>query len=300
MTEPQEREPQEREPQDVQERLPLEVSPEGGGGPIRFELTAKARRAVAPHSLPDLSVVEPDGTTEGSEEPDDTHRARARALRRAGLGWEAIAEELGVDALLVRAWVDGVAPVHSARRRARASRRGDTSDRATGGAGASDGPFAVARAEARSEAPGRLDAGTGFGAGLGLVVGSAEISGHAVTVSTADPDVAAGVLAWLRSATGFEDERLRVVLRVGSAVAGDRAVRRWAAALDVPVERITTTRWTAAPSTDATAALIRIADPRFAGTLAGWRDVLLERLGVAVDPEPDESSHGPAAPALGA
>jgi hypothetical protein len=83
--------------------------------PIGFALTARARRAVAPGTLPELSVVGVGATGSASgngalEEPDDTRPARARALRRAGVPLSAIVRQLGTDPLTVTAWVGEVAP----------------------------------------------------------------------------------------------------------------------------------------------------------------------------------------------
>ncbi|MDX1619915.1 MAG: hypothetical protein R3320_02920, partial [Nitriliruptorales bacterium] len=103
----------------VQAVLPLDLD-----APIPFELTARARRAVAPASLPALEVVDevsarplPDDL---QDDPADTRPARARALRRAGMSVAGIASELGVESPAVTAWIDDLEPVASARRRLRA------------------------------------------------------------------------------------------------------------------------------------------------------------------------------------
>lgn len=281
-----------------QGRLPLEVD----GEPIPFALTAKARRAVAPDSLPDLSVVpgsdepgpDPDGDGDGppsggggsgrrpdltrdrdgaSDPEGDTRAARARALRRAGMSWSEIATELDIDEVLARAWVDAVAPVRSARR------RGAGEDHPTGRAGVRDTAareeFEVARSRARTATGERLVSEPGVAAGLGLLAGAVEVEEPAVTLSTPDRALAGAVLDRIRALLGLDAADLRVVLRLAPEVAGDRARDAWSRALGLPAERITTTRWSAAPHPEATAVLVRLTDPAAAGTVAGCRDALL-------------------------
>ncbi|MFP4312286.1 MAG: hypothetical protein ACLFS9_09965, partial [Nitriliruptoraceae bacterium] len=101
-----------------QPRLPLPDGPGDRDGaadpagadhdqPIGFALTARARRVVAPDSLPELSVV-PAVAEPVEEDPDDTRPARARALRRAGVPVARIAAQLDIDPLLVTAWTGAV------------------------------------------------------------------------------------------------------------------------------------------------------------------------------------------------
>lgn len=98
--------------------------------PVGFALTARARRVVAPATLPALSVVRTatsrpglvagtpsgpvgdgassDGPDELADDPRDLRPARARALRRAGLDPATIATRLGVDEAMARRWVADV------------------------------------------------------------------------------------------------------------------------------------------------------------------------------------------------
>lgn len=100
---------------------------DGTDEPIAYRLTARARRTVAPDSLPPLAVVgrahgvasaasdpagaPPPAVAAGDgdlERPGDTRPARARALRRAGLATDDIAGQLGVDPFLIDVWAADV------------------------------------------------------------------------------------------------------------------------------------------------------------------------------------------------
>lgn len=270
-----------------QERLPLEVEDASSGrgrdkGPVPYSLTAKARRLVAPESLPELSVIggararqsklhAPAGESAGDS--GDTRPARARALRRAGMSWRKIADEVGVDPVLARAWVAEVGPVTGAARRGGAAGAGRDAGR--------DSDVRRAFEEARRRARGADDASPapGRAVALGLLAGALEVDEPAVTLATRDRRLGGAVLDHLRATFDVGPDRLRVVLRMGPGVAGDRATEDWSRALGVPAERITPTRWAAAPRRDATEVLVRLTDPTIAGTVAGCRDRVLERLG---------------------
>lgn len=246
--------------------------------PIEFSLTARARRAVAPDSLPPLEVV-PDDDRDGTyvEDPADTRPARARALRRAGLSVAAVAAEIEVDEVLARAWCgDVVGRPRGGRKRVAA----------LAAAPATQGPeqplvtaalrrFEERREAAREEVGPLLAGDVGFARGLGLVAGLVEITPHAATVATRDPKVGAAVVRWLRHHAGVDENRLRVVLQLGPDVPGDAASHEWRSLLGLPSVRVSQTRWRFAPTPDTVQALIRIADPELAGRLAGWRDELL-------------------------
>lgn len=290
----------------IQYALPFDLDE-----PIPYTLTARARRAIAPESLPELTLHNtadlPDLTlaldddasraVEGSDDgtdqrafedlvptdlddPHDTRPSRARALRHAGVAIDQIADELDVDELVVRAWVDGVTPVRSARRRLRAVAGEHTGspasqERVEARRRRAAEAFEAARSQARDAARDRVAADPGFVSGLGLLTGVATFSPHAVVLTTRDEAVARACLRWLTSTVEIEPTRFRVILRLAPQVAADRAVAAWRDATDVPDERIGHTRWRQAPDADAVEAMIRIADPRCAGTLAGWKDALL-------------------------
>lgn len=309
--------------------------------PVELVLTARARRVVAPSDLPALRLVsepadpaapaeETGGTQAGGEQdggaavsgraprsapavtrhparvdedPSDTRPSRARALRRAGRPASKIAEQLGVDELLVRAWVADVAPRHA--------RRGSARDRDSAGAPAVAAPavagghrargrstsaaraepgmvpaevdgadehrtaFELARAAARDDARRERLADPAFAGGIGLLAGVAELDPYAVTVTTVEPEVSVAALRWIREQLPIAPERVRVVLRIGPRVAGDLAAHRWAKLLELPRERVAVTSWRHAPTDDAEQVLLRIADPTAAASIAGWRDALL-------------------------
>lgn len=274
----------------VQETLPFSAD-----GPVPFTLTARARRAVAPGSLPSLRVVpEPEGPDQGRalhdaapvdlDDPHDTRPSRARALRRAGVDLEEIARELDVDDLVVRAWVDEVVPVHSARRRLRAVRRpeigaGDegATRRLVERRQAAD-RFREARAVARAEAVARLG-DPDFATGVALVAGLLESGLHAAVVDVRHRSVAAAVVRWLVRTAEVDPQRIRVLLRIAPQAAGDVAAHAWAEALELPGDQVSFARWRAAPHAEAEEATIRIADPAAAARLAGWQAALLDAVG---------------------
>ncbi len=254
--------------------------------PIPYALTARARREVAPQVLPDLRVLgapavidpRPQGAAEPLDDPRDTRAARARALRRAGLDLADIARQLDVDELLVRAWVGDVAvdPARRRRVRADATHAGERSAPEGADDDESQVAFELARAAARDEAVGTLAKDPGFAAGLGLVAATADIGPHALTVCTARREVLAALLRWLAAYHPVESGRVRLVLRLGPGVAGDLARHGWSTALGLPADAVSSTRWRSASEEGAVEALLRIADPVAAATLAGWCDALLE------------------------
>lgn len=295
-------------PPAVQEALPLDLD-----APIPYALTARARRYVAPGGLPDLAVVSrgtastavgrgrsPAGQQDRQQrrlvdaapidldDPHDTRPSRARALRRAGLGVAGIASELDADDLEVRAWIDGVTPVRSAKRRLRAV---DAVAQAEAAQAAARQRFDQARLAGRAEAADRLD-DPSLTTGLALLSGVAEIGPHAVLCTVREPAVGAAVLGWLRRVVEIEPGRIRVLLRLAPQVAADQAAHDWAAQLDVPPDAVAYTRWRGAPDAEAGQATIRIADPALAGRLAGWREALLATL---ADPDAPAPTAGDAA-----
>ena len=266
--------------------------------PIGFALTARARRAVAPGSLPVLRVVadgaaqEPEGG--GTiEEPDDTRPARARALRRAGVPVSAIASQLDADPLVVTAWVGEVAP--SRRRGGRAAPRGQAAPAAasvdTTTPPAPNGPeddqeelaAQLARAAAATQARTRLLRDPRFAVAVGLLAATATVDRHAVTITATDARQVARALDAVREQAPEGIGLLRVILRLGPTVAADLARHRVAAELGIAAEQISWTRWRSAPKPDAVQLLARIGDPSLAASVAGWIDAVLEPSSEPVD-----------------
>ncbi|MEX1178363.1 MAG: hypothetical protein WEB09_07865 [Nitriliruptor sp.] len=269
-------------PRAAQDPLPFDDEAEQ---PIPFALTARARRTVAPHALPTLRVVPPGapsgpdpGPREGpaglglDDDPSDTRPSRARALRRAGVGRASIAEQLGVDELLVRAWTSGVVPP------ARPSRAATSLLAEVQPRDRSDELMAAAaqRQAAHRSAGERLRDDPRLAAGLGLLAGVADVDGGAITLTTGDPRVARTVIRWLVEVLGADPTSVRVVLRVGPRAAADLARHRWAQALDLAPERIRTTRAGGGPEDHGVEGVLRIADVALAATAAGWCDALLD------------------------
>ena len=259
--------------------------------PIGFALTARARRAVAPGSLPVLRVVadgagqEPEGG--GTiEEPDDTRPARARAMRRAGVPVSAIAAQLDADPLVVTAWVGEVAPAR--RRGGRTAPGGQTAPAAELGEiptpPATNGPeddqeataAQLARAAAATEARARLQDDPRFAVSVGLLAATASVDRHAVTITATDARQVSRALDAVREEVPEGIGLLRVILRLGPTVAADLARHRVAAELGIPAEQISWTRWRSAPQPDAVQLLARIGDPSLAASVAGWIDAVLE------------------------
>ena len=268
------------------DRLPFDDDSEQ---PIQYALTARARRRVAPDALPALRVVPPAGEhprgrgpvdrRRGSAEvddadldrPGDTRPSRARALRRGGAHPTAIARQLGVDELIVRAWLGDVMPIGRPRLQDQHPDPGDDQraddDRRAG--------LELARASASADARTRLLQDAGFAAGVGLLSGLAVIDAYAITITTADIDLAARVVDWLHVHAGVARGDLRVVIRLGPEVAGDLVRHRWASILGVPIDRVVPTRWYHAPAPDAVEALLRVPDADLAVRISGWCDALL-------------------------
>lgn len=275
--------------------------------PIPFTLTARARRAIAPGTLPQLTLLDVDraaAPTDGDDDaavdatvedvpadpaadaptdpddPADTRPARARALRHAGVDVDQIAAELVVDELVVRAWVDDISPVRSAGRRLRSVPAGpspapEQRARAEARRRRVEEAFEATRTAARRAATDRVARDPAFVSGLGLVSGVAEVSPHGIVVTTRDLAVARAAIRWLTATVEIEPARVRALLRLAPQVAADVTVHTWQAATGLPEERFTTARWRQAPTAEAVEAMIRIADPRVAGAVAGWRDALL-------------------------
>lgn len=282
-------------PAGAQDPLPFDDEAEH---PIPFALTARARRTVAPHDLPPLRVVsrsdasvgsEPDGAAaasvanpadadEAGSDPSDTRPARARALRRSGVPTAAIADQLGVDELLVRAWT-GKVPVA---RSLRAGRAGAAPEAAVHAGGrdareeAARTAFELARAAARDVARQRLVDQPQLAAGLGVLAGVADITPAAVDVTTTDPRLAGAVVRWLTEVLGADPAEVRLVLRVGPRAAADLARHRWGRAVGIAPDRVRTTRAVASVADDAVEALLRVVDADLAAAAAGWRDALLD------------------------
>ncbi len=267
----------------TQQRLPFDPLPfdDEADRPIPFELTARARRSVAPDALPTLHVVDGDV---GADDPADTRPARARALLRAGADAETIAAQLGVDELLARAWVGDVAP--NVRRRIH-KQEPATNASDVGAPPARDVRWDKRRAAARDEARSWIDERDAQAAlALGILAAGTTVDAHGVTYTGGDAALAARILALVHERAGADPHRVIIVVRIGPRVAGDLVRHQWAKDLGVELDAIAIARWRLAPAPDAVEAMIRIADPAVDAIVAGWLDVVRERSGsdlVAVD-----------------
>lgn len=246
----------------VQERLPLDE-------PVPYRLSPAGRRLVG--DAPDLRVV---SAHTDLDESDGTTRVRARALRRAGAHTLDIAEELAVDALHVEGWIaDLPVPADAGRSRARRRLRVVADDDQPDG----DDRHArwVAAADAgRDEAVARLEAEPGLRSGLGLVAGVLEPDPHALVLMGEQLDLLAAAWAWVRATLDAPTAGVRVLVRHEPGVAGDRTAHEVAAAFDLEVAAVATTR-DAARQGRSPLVRLRSSEPDLAGRVFGWQRALL-------------------------
>lgn len=252
-----------------QPTLPFED--DAGEAPIPYALTARARRTVAPASLPELSVVP--GTGVDEPDPFDPRPARARALRRAGRDVPEIAGLLGTDHDVVAAWCRAVGP-RADRRRARSDGEG-----ASGGGQVRRLPLPEPdrrpqRGRSREQAAARLRGGGPGAVVTAFLAGRARVTPHAATFAVDDPDRAARIVGWLVDLAGADPSRARLVVEVGRGVAHDLELARWEQGTGVSSEHITVTA-AASDRGDGGRATLRMADPDVAAALSGWQDAVM-------------------------
>lgn len=254
-----------------QPSLPFE---EAAQDPIPYALTARARRTVAPATLPELSVVpDPEGRgTIDDPDPFDPRPARARALRRAGRDASEIAGLLGVGEDVVTAWCRTVGP-RADRRRARSGGGRSTS----GGGEVRHLPLpepdrAPQRDRGRDQGVGYLRGSGAEAVVVAFVAGRARLTPHAATFPVDGPDQAARIIGWLVELAGADPSRARLVLEVERGVAHDLVEARWERGTGIAPEHITVSGGTA----EGGRATLRIADPDVAAVLSGWQDAFME------------------------
>lgn len=278
-------------PVPAQTTLPFEQDPpcalpfdDEADRPVDFVLTARARRVVAPASVPALSVV----SGPADDDPSDTRPARARALRRAGSAVSDIAAALHVDDLLVAAWVGDLPAAGPGRPPSRGSRAAavlrapvatspDTSRVGTRtGRVAGEVRLGEIRRDAATAARQRLLADPRLAVDAGLLAGVVTVDSHAAVFRTSRRQLAARLVNWSYEQAEAQPRDVRVVLRLGADVPADIARHRWAAELGLGLEQVAATRWRQAPGPDAEEALVRLSDPAVAARLAGWCDAVLQ------------------------
>lgn len=223
--------------------------------PVPFVLTARARRLVAPHTVP-LRLVEGragidaghlparSGDTQVQRELSETNgarHARARALRRSGLDVGQVADQLDVATHTATVWLADD-PV-----------TGPDLPAATG---------SVPAGQARDER------------GLALLAAIGDVEPGGVVATTNRIAVAAELVDWLRRDHGAPASAIRVVLRVAEAATADLVARAWADRLGLTVDRVLTTSWRRAPTARAVQAVIRVSGREMSTTLtarlAAW------------------------------
>lgn len=279
--------------------------------PVPFVLTARARRAIAPESLPPLALLA------GGHEPASTDEEVGDALADA-------AEGLGdVDAPIafvpadhpatgsthpdgVEESVDEEDLADPRRARARALRRAGTSadaiatelgveharverwtadvapavpavrrQRAAERRHATDLPSAYVSGRAAARAA--WQRGTAVSSGAAMVAGMAEVTPFAVRLR-GELGVVAGILQWLRDAVVVAPGAVSAQVAAAPGSPLDRVAHDVAARLQLDLARVAAHPWADAPDRDACEVSVRIADPHLAGTVAGWREGLLASL----------------------
>jgi len=123
---------------------------------------------------------------------------------------------------------------------------------------------------------GRRRVGSAAVGGVGLLAGLVGADRHAVSFQTTRPELAGRLLAWSYLHAGADRRDVRIVLRLGSRVAGDLTRHRWASMLGVGTDQVVFTRWRHAPTDDAVEAFVRITDPEVAARVSGWCEALLQ------------------------
>lgn len=235
--------------------------------PVPFHVTARGRKAVVPESLPQLRVV--DGAY-GTDEASDTRAARARALRRAGVAVDDIAVQLKVDPLLAQAWTADV-PV---RTRVGQRRRGVPVGQSVFAGASHTGMRDRQRHDAYEEALLRVAIDPQFAVGLGLLSGVTFADEHGVTLTSRSAWLLRWSLDWLQSENACKVAEVRVVLKIGSNVAGDLARQQWAFQLGVERSQCTVSRWRYARDPDDVEAVMRVGNSPLATRYVGWIDAL--------------------------
>ena len=248
----------------VQERLPLDE-------PVPYRLTARGRRTVTPGAVPDLRVV--DGGHIDLDDEAGTARVRARALRRAGAHTLDIAEELGVEPLHVEGWVADL-PVPVGAARARRRRQLHVVADAVPAATEARTVWQDAATAAAVEATTRLAREPGLHSGLGIVSGLLEPDHHALVLVGDQVPLLAAAWGWVRATMEVPSGVGRVLVRHEPGVAGDRTAHEVAAALDVDVTAVATTR-DAARVGRPPLVRVRVSDPALSGRVRGWQRALL-------------------------
>jgi hypothetical protein len=243
---------------DRQEALPL--AGRDGSEPVPFRLTARARREVAPETLPELAVVPGREATDragGAADPHDPRPARARALRRSGRSAEEIAHRLAVDEEIVDRWCDGVRPTRRVR------------ERTTPTVPVGD---LRRRVEARDAVHDVVTDGYEVAA-LAALAALAVVHDGGISVTVPDPSLAPLLLAGLRRIPGAEEHlRLRIGVPVGTA--RDLAEQRWAARLGLAAQSVHAVPWSDAPDGDSVRLTFRLGGRDAASVVLGWRDAL--------------------------
>lgn len=275
--------------------LPLRFDDEADA-PIGFALTVAGRRVIEPDARPALRVVAPFGppprvrttagvteppTADAAVDPGDTRPARARALLRAGVPVPTIAERLGGDTADVARWVEGVRPPR-AQRAARQPVRAAAST--GGGRAAPEARASIPRRGAVSSARTRLTTDAAFARDVGVVAAALRRTGPTAVLTLDRVVPATAVVRRLVEECGLDAYGLRVVLRVGPGVEGDRARHDWSEALGVPLDRVAAVRWQLAPDPGLVEAAVHVVDEAAVSALVTWVEAADAAIGTTVRP----------------
>lgn len=268
-----------------QPSLPFDVD-----APIPFAPTARARRRLAPQTLPPLRLVATPGLPRptpsqalrhGDAAPivdaSDPRRVRARALVRAGLGVDVVAAELAADEAAVVVWTADLPvrgrPASAPDGAGRATPRDAEAEPRLVGAPAVPAAASVDEAVERGRRDGR------YAAGLALVAANARSTPHGVVVRVEDRELAARLLGWLLDVARVDPLRLRVIAVVEPEVAADRVRHELLGDAPLPKDRVHVTR----SARDRPAVVLRISDAAVAERVRAWQAAVDQLLAGPLD-----------------
>lgn len=230
--------------------------------PIAYTLTPAANQLLMPGSRPTLTAVPPLVDDDTDRDP---RRAQVKAMFRGGITPEAIAEQLEIDVLLVRGWLDlQPMPTFSIRPVTETSA---VLDKATADM-------------TRHRMHELLTADAQLAFAVGVLATSAEWDATSVTVTFREPRVAESVLASLKNHVAVADAQMHVIVRLSAHSHGDRARSLWAGVLGIDPAEIRTVR---GRSNAVDEALVRIVHADVAATVGVLCDVALNPPAPIVD-----------------
>lgn len=228
--------------------------------PIGYTLTPAAQQLLVPGTRPTLTAVP---ALDDDTVDRDPRRAQVKAMYRGGLTPDSIAEQLELDVLLVRGWLDlspmptlTIRPAHPA------------------------GDVAAVTDTERFQARTVLHADVAWSFVVGVLATSAEWDERSVTIVLRDPVLARTVITALAGHLPLENAQTHVVLRLAAHSHGDRARTLWADVLGVDPAEIRTVRGRANANDEV---LLRLVDPAVARLVGVFCEVAVTPAPIIVD-----------------